>query len=256
MRNFVSTYSVLIQAITAKRNQEETQQQLTEANKNLRAEIELRKDIQLRLYNSEEKERRRIASELHDGLGQKLTAAKLALGAIQNSKVLEGDLSTVLSESINIIEESMREVREISHNITPSVLSDYGLSAALSKICDRLGDYQKSEVEFNLSGEEFVLGTEVQTTLYRVGQEAINNASKYAQASKIIVNLSFDGDEVSLTVIDDGVGFDPQAVAKRGGTGIGNMKERCRLIKAYFELMTQPGQGTKVKVKYSKARNG
>ena len=232
------------------------QRDLSKVNQELVEEIELRKEIQLRLYNSEEKERKRMATDLHDGLGQKLTAAKLALGAIKNSEVLQGDSALVLSDSIKIIEESMREVREISHNLTPSVLNDYGLSAALAKVCDRLRDYQEGTIDFLVIGEEIPLSMEVQTSLYRVGQEAINNARKYAQANKIIVNLSFKGDEVVLVVQDDGKGFNIDEVAAMGGTGIGNMRERCRLIKASFGLTSHLGEGTKLTISYSKTLNG
>ena len=109
------------------------EQERSSLNDNLLDEIRLRKKIQLNLVNTEERERKIMARELHDGLGQKLTAVKFTLGAIRRSAELEPSQLEILSESIKIIEETMGEVRDISHNLIPAVLKDFGMEAAISK---------------------------------------------------------------------------------------------------------------------------
>ena len=227
----------------------EKEQSLSEVNKKLLLEIELRKSTQLKLYRSELSERKRIAFELHDGLGQKLTAAKFALGSIRAANVLSKPLMGVLSDSIDIIKNAMQEVRDISQNIAPSVLADYGLSAAVSKICDSMDDYQQIDIEYIQAGVEYKLSIEAEICAYRIVQEALNNACKYSNADKIKVQISFKSREVMVIVSDNGIGFYPEEVKHQGGSGILNMEERAGAVDFFFDLHSIPRKGTEITFK-------
>jgi len=223
--------------------------ELGDLNNQLIEEIRLRKKIQLNLVNTEEIERKRIARELHDGLGQKLTAVKFTLGAVRRSASLEESQLEILSESITLIEETMGEVREIAHDLIPAVLKDFGLQAAISKICERADKFNHFEVTYDTKGDIPVMAEHVETAIYRIAQEIMNNAAKYSKAENVQVKLSFIKGNVELFIKDDGVGFDLNKSLQ--GAGINNIKERCAMIDAKCNISSVLGQGTLTVIKYN-----
>ncbi len=225
------------------------EQELSSLNDDLLEEIKLRKKIQLNLVNIEERERKRMARELHDGLGQKLTAVKFTLGAIRRSAKLESSQMEILSESIKIIEETMGEVREISHNLIPAVLKDFGMEAAISKICDRADKFNSFDVTYHVRGKIPKLAEHIETALYRIAQEIMNNASKYSNANTVVVNLTHSRGELNLFIKDDGIGFD--MTIDRVGMGLKNMKERCAMIDAKCDIKSTLGVGTTTSISYN-----
>jgi len=174
-----------------------------------------------------------------------LTAAKFALGSIRTANVLSKPLMGVLSDSIDVIKSAMQEVRDIS----PSVLADYGLSAAVSKVCDSMDDYQAIYIEYTQAGVEYKLSTEAEICAYRIVQEALNNACKYSHADKIKVQISFKSKEVMVIVSDNGIGFYPEEVKHQGGSGILNMEERAGAVDFFFDLHSIPRKGTEITLK-------
>ena len=222
--------------------------ELGDLNDKLLEEIRLRKKIQLNLVNAEERERKRMARELHDGLGQKLTAVKFTLGAVRRSAKLDDPQLEILSESIKLIEETMGEVREIAQDLVPAVLKDFGLQAAVSKICERAGKFNHFDVHYEAVGEIPPMEEHVETAIYRIAQEIMNNASKYSKADNVQVKLNYFNEEVELYIKDDGVGFDLQADFT--GAGLNNMKERCAMIDAKCNISSNLGAGTLTVIKY------
>lgn len=226
-----------------------TQRELFESNESLLNEIELRKKTQMNLVSSEERERKRISRELHDGLGQKLTAVKYSLGALKRRQNMAIQEEKILQDSINVIEESMREVREISHNLMPSLLADFGLEVALAKICKRIDSYHQLSVDYSSVGEIPQLNQNTEVTLYRVAQEAINNAVKHSEASQIKVQLVKDYEGLELIITDNGKGFKSGQNEKNDGIGLKNIEERCSMIKAECNINSKLGKGTEIVVK-------
>lgn len=250
LKPFISTYSVMIQALQTQEDRARTQKKLEQVNKALSEEIQFRKVVQRHSLDAEEKERKRTARDLHDGLGQRLTAIKLSLGAIKKSNKLQGHLKEVLADSIEMVNGSMGEVRAISQDILPVVLSDFGLSEGLDKVCHQTTEASGVEVSFNLVGEIVPLEDFVKTSLYRIAQEAINNAIKYANSKKVKVELKFSSTKgfVQLNIDDFGQGFDPQKIKK--GMGLNNIKDRGDMINAKVEVKSKLNIGTTISVKY------
>ncbi|WP_116107601.1 ATP-binding protein [Lewinella sp. IMCC34191] len=198
---------------------------------------------------AQEKERLRVARDLHDGVGQNLTALKFSLESLrlENSERSQADLNHLKQLAGDII----RGVRMATFNLRPPELSDYGLAITLERMARELS---------RLTGERVVCQTEtfnvgldpaVELNLYRITQEAVNNAIKYAGANYILVTLSAGKDLVSITVDDDGRGFDPDAVKARtdgSGLGMASMEERIAQLKGRLFIRSSPETGTRITI--------
>jgi len=230
-------------------------------NKNFQLEMEIdkrklaqemlaaeRKKRLLTLIEGEEKERRRIAKGLHDGLGQKLAAAKLGLGSLLRSNQLGVEQKKVVFDTKTIIEESINEVREVSNNLTPAILVDYGLVAAVSRVVSEFNQLDSLKIELNVEGEFETLSAPIQTVLYRIFQEALSNAIRHAKATDIKVELLVDElTGMTLEISDNGIGFDFEAPLH--SDGLSNIKERCSAIGAEYSLSSEINNGTRIIVK-------
>ncbi|MFT6747452.1 MAG: two-component system NarL family sensor kinase [Glaciecola sp.] len=250
LKYFISTYSVMVQALRTQEDKANTQKKLERVNKALSEEIQFRKVIQKHSLDAEERERKRVARDLHDGLGQRLTAVKLSLGAIKNGKELSGHPADILNETIKLVEGSMGEVRTISQNILPVVLSDFGLSEGLKKACEQVSESGSVLVNFKTEGESNDMEDFVKISLYRIGQECINNAIKYSKSDVIDVRVMHCSNQkyVQVRVRDYGIGFDPKKVKK--GMGLNNIKERTEMIKGELLIKSKLNIGTTIQVKY------
>lgn len=211
----------------------------------LLVEEERKKQIKS-FINGEENERKRIAKDLHDGISQKLTAAKFSIGALLVGHEISDEHKEILEGSKLIIEETMQEVREISHNLAPSVLADYGLEAALDRVIDGLSENKQTKVSFTSANDIGRISIEYETALFRIAQESINNALKYANASSIDVELSILAHCFTLKIVDNGKGFNLSDIEIDKGKGINNIRERCAAIKAELIIDSKPKEGTKI----------
>lgn len=201
-----------------------------------------------RITAAQEAERRRIARELHDGTGQALTG--LALGLRGLAAQVGKDIGLV-ERRLPILEamatSSLGELRHLINDLRPPQLDDMGLVAALRWMTDRFKEHSGPEILFEVSGEVYSLPSEVETTLFRIAQEALNNTLKHAQAEHVWIQIEFC-EILSLTIRDDGLGFDTAAMLNADGTrsswGLVGMQERANLINAKLELDSKPGEGT------------
>jgi signal transduction histidine kinase len=191
------------------------------------------------LLEGQENERKRIARDLHDGLGQWLTGIKLKIASVTMQEDQREELKALVSETIE-------ETRRITNNLMPNTLVDFGLDAALRQL---VGNVQKGSPLLITYSYEKKEGSdipfEVMLTLYRIAQEAINNIMKHAQAQNVLLQVSEKEHLITLVVEDDGRGL-PDKV-KKGGNGLGNMEERANLINGSFSLKNKE-KGTKLKV--------
>lgn len=215
-----------------------------QARRNGHMVIEERKKRMLSLFEGEERERKRISKELHDNLGQKLTAAKLSIGSVLLDKSLSINHVGVLTESKEIIEEAMIEVREVSQNLFPSVLSDFGIGSAINKIAERINNTGKIKCEVELIGQIGEIESSVSLNLFRICQEAISNAVNHSQASKILISIQSQNEGCTLVVKDNGKGMDVNKV--KLGSGLNNMKERSSAIYATLTIESKKNLGTKI----------
>ncbi|WP_373496861.1 ATP-binding protein [Aquiflexum sp.] len=200
------------------------------------------------ILEGQEEERRRISRDLHDGIGQYLTALKYSLDGINEVKSYPEEKRLEVSK--RLIGDVIKEVRRISFHLTPVALSDYGLTSVLNKFSEEMTKISKIPVVFeNPTGFMSRLEAKVENNIYRIVQEAVNNAIKYSEATEIKISLSHNSKYLYLQVSDNGKGFDYNKLKEDGhfsasGHGIFNIKERVNFINGQFQMETSPGMGT------------
>lgn len=188
------------------------------------------------VLQGEEQERQRIAQDLHDSMGGMLANIRLSISGLHINDN---------QELLNKIDKSISEMRRISRNLMPETLKNLGLEVALKELCESM-----SNARFIIQFEAFNLSTDIpfqtQLSLYRITQEGLSNVIKHAQASNVIVQVSQHAHFLSLTIEDDGVGFDANDVVY--GLGIRNIENRVQLIAGTIEVISQKGQGTTINI--------
>lgn len=190
-------------------------------------EKRLKLENQRSLISGEEKERARLSRELHDGLGPLLTILRIK---VESSKINEADKV----ELLKLFDDTLGEMRKISNNLMPSVLTDFGAGEAIRNLVGQI-DTSSLKIRYQYDkNENLEIPPNVSIALYRVAQEALNNALKHARASQLNISLTEFPDRVSLYVQDDGHGFDPGTV--QGGNGLRNMRERVNVESGIFEI--------------------
>ena len=207
------------------------------------------------IVEAQEEERKRIAKDIHDSIGQMLTALKF------NIESLNPEQQDKLPEKINNLKAQTKNiilgVRMATFNLTPPELLDYGIATAIQKMVSQLNKYSNAEVIFkNEINEDMRFENLVETNLYRVTQESINNAIKYAQAEYILVTLKKTDQLLSISITDNGNGFDKNKLPKKpkggteGGMGVFFMKERMEYINGRVFINSEPGNGTRIVLNY------
>lgn len=205
------------------------------------------------ILEGQEEERKRISQEIHDGIGQMLTGLKLNLEGITPSD--SPHMKKRIRDTKDLMKSVIKEVRRVSFNLTPSSLVDFGITPAMKKISQEVTALSSTVVEFD-NKTNFInrLDKNVETNLYRIVQEAVNNGIKYAQADKIVISFEHNPSHLIVVVEDNGKGFEFEKLEKTGhfgasGHGIFNMKERAAFINGSFDIQTKLGVGTKIIIK-------
>ncbi|WP_040005767.1 ATP-binding protein [Fibrisoma limi] len=206
------------------------------------------------LLEGQEEERRRFARELHDGIGQMLTGLKLQAGKLKKGEFPDEKQRLRFEELCNTIQDIIQTTRQISHNLMPSVLGDFGLEATLQLLAEQTAQSSGIAVTFEGTGSDKRLSAPVEIGLYRIAQEALNNAVKYADAQLVRLKLQRMKSTVTLVVEDDGKGFSVlNGTAKDKSVsltnGLDNMRTRARLLNGDLTITSKPKKGTKVMVK-------
>ncbi len=193
------------------------------------------------VLRTEEKERMRFSKELHDGLGPLLSSAKMSLSALSAAGRSEQERE-ILGNVSYVIEEAIRSLREISNNLSPHILKDFGLARGVSNFISKLSGFNNVRIGFttNLRSERF--DTDVEVILYRVICELINNSVRHSGGDRIDLALNCAGDTLSIDYRDNGRGFNPHAVMDIG-MGLSNIASRINSLKGTSEITSQPGQG-------------
>jgi signal transduction histidine kinase len=211
--------------------------------------ISQQKIISSKIIENQEKEQNRIAKDVHDGIGQMLTGLKYNLESININDIEKtaSKIEHLKALTTNII----KGVRTATFNLTPPELSDHGIVPAISKLTLELGKLTGKKIQFfNKTDFNLRLDSLVEINVYRITQEAINNAIKYADSSHILVSLSHSKNILSMVIDDDGKGFEPSKVKKvkngDGGMGMTFMKERIKYIDGRLFLNSELGKGTRV----------
>ncbi|NOZ45527.1 MAG: tetratricopeptide repeat protein [Chlorobi bacterium] len=198
------------------------------------------------VIGAEENERKRIARELHDGLGQVLAAAKLNMSAIEDK--VDTKLIKPVLNSMKLIDMAVVEVRGISHNLMPNTLISLGLVSAIKEQIHLINESGKIKVHSSFPDEKLALSETTSIALYRAMQEIINNCIKYSEAKNIWIKLVKNKGKYEISISDDGKGFDITLIEKSNGIGWGNIISRVDMINGKLEVQSNISAGTKTKI--------
>ncbi|MFN8278587.1 MAG: sensor histidine kinase [Chitinophagales bacterium] len=207
--------------------------------------LRVQREAQTRaVLQAEEEERQRIGIELHDGVGQLLSALKLNL-SLQDAAADASNLPLPIHQAMQLADEAVKEVRQISHNLMPSALVQYGLEQAVRTFISKINSHQL-RVHLHIEGLETRLNPTTETVLFRVLQELLTNVIRHANATEVTIQLIRFQQEVTLMVEDNGVGFDQNKLEE--GLGIRNIRSRVTFLHGQVQFDAHPGKGTTVTV--------
>ncbi|MBI3520036.1 MAG: sensor histidine kinase [Bacteroidetes bacterium] len=214
----------------------------------LDAEIADQKELRVKaILEAEEKERRRIAQDLHDGVGQLLSAAKLNLSNLDAKLTsLNEEQKTAMQNALTLVDDSVKEVRAVSHNMMPNTLIKLGLASAVREFITKLGNAPTLKVDLEIVGLDSRLDNQIETVLYRVIQEIVNNIIKHAKASQISMQLIRHETELSVMIEDNGVGFDTAKLDSFEGIGLKGIQTRIEFLNGSVHFDSSVGRGTTV----------
>jgi len=210
------------------------------------------RQLTVRLESAKEDECSRISRELHDEFGQTLTAAKLNLQMLRSTMADAGAVRR-LEDAVNMMDRMIRQARDIARGLRPPLLDEAGLVPAIDQYLKSMAARSDTRIEFDVAPGVVRAPPGINTTVFRVVQEAVGNALRHAHASVVRVTLRDEPDALRLVVEDDGVGFDPAAVsrsARRGAhLGLLGMAERVRSAGGTIEFESRPGAGSRIAVR-------
>lgn len=207
----------------------------------------LNKRILTAVLRTEEKARSRFSKELHDGLGPLLSSARMSLSALSREE-RSADQREIIDNTTYVIDEAIRSLREISNNLSPHVLNDFGLARGVQNFIDKSAAMHDAKIRFttNLRTERY--DTDIEVIFYRVICELINNSLKHAACTSINLSLSQNGSELALDYTDDGRGFNPQAMMDCG-MGLSNISSRINSLGGTFGISSAKGKGMRAAIR-------
>ncbi len=204
------------------------------------------------LMEGQEGERKRLAADLHDGIGQMLTGLRLHSEKVKSFDFTNTKQAKSFEELQNLIQETIEATRTVSFNLAPSVLSDFGVVPAIRILTEQVSKVTDIKIDFQ-SQNIPRLHEAIETCLYRITQEALHNAVKYSKSPSVKIQLSDNETFVSLSIIDKGEGFDLKTVQKSlRGSGLKNMQARAELLNGSYKIQSKIGKGTTIKIEIPK----
>ncbi len=234
--------SIIIAYLIISRNK------IKESNR-LQKEILKQQDLSTKaIIEAEERERKRIAGDLHDGIGQLFSAVRMNLSSLSENLVFTKDDKKILfDKTIDMVDESCKEVRAISHNMMPNVLLKSGLASAVRDFISKIDD-TLLKVNLVTYGLNERLDANTETVLYRVIQESVNNVIKHSEANQLDIQISIEDKEITVTIEDNGKGFEVSNKDNFDGIGLKNIITRIEFLKGTVEWDSSPGNGTLVAI--------
>jgi signal transduction histidine kinase len=244
----VSTFSVVMLSLVYLRGRQRQVNALQESENRLRI-------LASQLLGAQEKERKLVANELHDGIGSSLNAIKFSLENTLNRTKQDGAYSESLKRLLSITQQAIEECRRMQSNLRPSTLDDLGILPTLDWYCrdfQKIYPHIRVEKEIEISEEEVL--DSLKTVIYRISQEALNNIAKYSQANLVHLRLQKTNGPIELTIQDNGQGFDVNEVfstrSTKRGLGLSSMGERAELSGGSFLIESNKGTGTVIRVSW------
>ncbi len=233
----------------------EERARLAEAYRQLEAQNAELKRLSEEVLLVQENERRRLAMELHDEVGQMLTGLKLLLENRENAD--PPALQALCGRALEITTDLLARVRELSLDLRPTVLDDFGLLAALDWLFKRFEQQTALRVSHNIDPfDERRFPKAIETAVFRLIQEALTNIVRHAGVQEATVTLNIEPDRLEVTILDSGAGFDPGQISPARSTGLSAMRERVRLAGGDFHLQSAPGEGTLISARFPLPEGG
>jgi len=201
------------------------------------------------IIKAEENERRRLAKDLHDGLGPLLSTIKMSVSALKREDINEHS-KDILRNLDNVISESIKSIKDISNNLSPHVLDHFGLNKAITNFIDKINTTDALKIKFTSNVNDLRFDQNVESVLYRVACELINNTMKHANATKVDIDLNYDIYTINMKYSDDGIGFEVDNLFKpqEKSTGYYNMYSRISTLKGRIEVNSVPEKGVDISI--------
>ncbi len=221
--------------------------------RNISKRVEFERQILSAVIRGEEKERQRLAREMHDGLGPLLSALKLYVNELGTISTSEEEREMLIKQSNELIDEAVSSTRTISNNLMPTIIHSYGLVKAIQTFCDKVNKTDKLNIKFETENITGRLDDNLELILFRVISELINNTIKHAQADNVIILLIRKESLIALYYKDDGKGFVVEEIVNSDskGTGLKNIISRVKSIKGNYNFNSSPGEGFNIKIEIS-----
>ncbi len=204
------------------------------------------------VIDGQEMERHHLSREMHDGVGQALSAIRLRLELASRSDAEK--TGVIVSHTKTLVDQTIEDVRAICRSLTPPALKEFGPITSIRRLAEDVSQHAGLRLNFVVTGNLLNPGIKSGTYLFRIAQEAINNVVKHAKAQTLSINITLDEKNIGFACKDDGQGFD--ILTTPSGNGILNMKERAQLIDGFFSLTSVPGEGTLIIVKIPFTNDG
>jgi signal transduction histidine kinase len=199
---------------------------------------------------TEENERKRFAKDLHDGLGPLMSAIKMSLSAL-GERISDTSGNVILNNTNHLINEAINTLKDISNNLSPHVLSNFGLTSALSAFTTKINQTKAIEIDFKSNMDDYRLENEKEVVIYRAACELINNSIRHSGASRVEIELNKHEKFITLQFNDNGRGFDTSSLIKEDskGMGLSNIDTRVKSVDGVFILESTVGKGTSALIK-------
>lgn len=213
---------------------------------------ELQKEKQLVAMQSvlkgQEEERERLAKDLHDGVGGLLSGVKLSLSTMKGNVFLSEGNANAIEQILGQLDQSITELRRVSHNMMPESLIKFGLGETIANYCAQINQSGMIKVNFQSYGLEQRLDESTEIVVYRMIQELLNNILKHAKADQVLVQMIREKNRLDITVEDDGKGFDLNNASHLRGAGLANVRSRTEYLDGKLDIQSQPDEGTSVHI--------
>ncbi len=240
-----SALAILLVAVLSYRNYRQKQKLQQQRISELETEKKL--TATEAVLKGEEQERTRLAKDLHDGLGGMLSGIKYSMNTMKGNLIMTPDNAQAFERSMEMLDNSIREMRRVAHNMMPEALVKFGLDTALKDFCNDINQSGALKINYQSFGmENGAIDQTTAITVYRIVQELINNTIKHAGAKEAIVQLTRTNGQLAITVEDDGKGFDTALLQRSRGIGWSNIQNRIDFLKGKLDVKAQPNKGTSV----------
>lgn len=217
-------------------------------SRNLKIRNELERKVLSAVIQTEERERERFSKDMHDGLGPMLSAVKLYVGELADDHASKDEKRNYIKQINEIIDEAVSSTREISNNLMPRVIHEYGVVKAIQAFCNKINLTNRIKIEFSSSGVDQSMDKNIQLILFRVISELINNTIKHAKANLITINIEAKDQRIRVEFKDNGIGFDTEKIMsdKRVGIGLKSIISRIKSINGNCQFSSEEGSGFRI----------